>query len=286
MGAAGSPERDLSSEQIPREAHLNHLPMRWLMSPHRPDKDVAVIPAVEPSGKAVLFIHGYGGSPTATWNDFHSLLPRQKNLAGADLYFYGYDGIRAELLASSSLFRNFLDRTLATTSPHQFGRTKATTYDTLIIVCHSLGAVVARRALIDATRMKLQWVGKVRLTMFAPAHMGARIVALVKEMSAPIRYLPIVLFAIQFRSPLIEQLDPKSEELAALKRDIRQLTKNNQNPHLRPRSVLIAEYERIVSNSSFPGDPPATALAGHDHFSVCKPRLDFLDPIETVVNCL
>ncbi|HXH73278.1 MAG TPA: hypothetical protein VNI58_10730, partial [Mariprofundaceae bacterium] len=84
-----------------------HLSIRSLIGDRRPDKDVQALFAVNPNRKAILFIHGYSGD-IGTWSDFNLLIPGNEYFSGYDVYFYLYDGIRAELYASAALFRDFL----------------------------------------------------------------------------------------------------------------------------------------------------------------------------------
>src|SRR5437870_10549959 len=72
-------------------------------------EDVRALFAINPSGRAVVFVHGYGGDALKSWSDFHQLLPRRPECARRDLFFYGYDGLYSELIASAGLFREFLD---------------------------------------------------------------------------------------------------------------------------------------------------------------------------------
>ena len=93
-----------------------HFLSRNLKGAEKPDRDVQVMFAVKPGTKAVLFIHGFSGNAITTWSDFHELLPECGACASRDLYFYGYDGLRAEMTASASLFREFLKRMFENTS--------------------------------------------------------------------------------------------------------------------------------------------------------------------------
>ena len=136
-----------------------HLAARPLKGTQKPDKDVRVLFAAQPSSKAILFIHGYGGDVITTWSDFHDLLLGCAKCSGQDLFFYGYDGLRADMNASAAIFRTFLDRLFGKTAsiladnlPLSASRPSTFRYDELVIAAHSLGAVISRRALLDATR--------------------------------------------------------------------------------------------------------------------------------------
>lgn len=271
----------------------SHLVPRTLSGSEKPDKDVQVAFSTAPDGKAILFIHGFSGDAIKTWSDFHQILPESPKCAGRDLFFYGYDGLRAEMNASAAIFRAFLDRLftktnqfLAANLPASAQRPVGFAYEELTIVAHSLGAVVARRALLDATRAKSAWPSRIRLVLYAPAHMGANVADLALE--AANSFLPLRFFGsiARFQSPLIDQLRPNSSELKQLLEDTRAHRLGGANPHLVARKVIIAERELIVRNGTFGDDPPPEAIAGTSHISVCKPRKDFLEPFAHLEECL
>jgi hypothetical protein len=270
-----------------------HLALRALSGTEKPDKDVQVLFAVQPNRRGLLFIHGFSGDAINTWSDFHLLLPDCETCVGRDLFFYGYDGLRAEMTASASLFRNFLDRLFCRTAAFVNGslpvaahRPADFTYDELVIVAHSLGAVITRRALLDATRLGVSWVSKIKLVLYAPAHRGACVAALALETATSFRFLRFFGALARFESPLIDQLKPDSADLRRLLEETERAREGGANPHLVARRVVIAEYEKIVRNESFGEDPPPETIPDTTHMSVCKPRQDFRRPLEHLEQCL
>lgn len=270
-----------------------HLVARPLKGLEKPDKDVQVLFAVQPDRKAVLFIHGFSGDAIKTWSDFHLLLPDCQRCQGHDLFFYGYDGLRAEMTASAALFRDFVDRLLGRTSefvnenlPSAALRPTDFAYGEVLIVAHSLGAVIARRALLDATRMRLDWVTKIRLVLFAPAHKGANVADLALEAASGFRFVRLFGALARFESPLIDQLKPDSPDLKKLLAETEQARAGGVNPHLVARKVVIAEYEKIVRNETFGDDPPPETIPDTTHTTVCKPHEGFRRPLEHLEGCL
>jgi len=272
-----------------------HRSSRPLSATKTPDKDVEVLFAFEPERKAVLFIHGFSGGGIVTWSKFNSLLPRHSKAANRDLYFYGYDGIRANLMGSADLFREFLGRLFAGEAdfinvhlsgidlrPSNFG------YDEFVIAAHSLGAVIARRALVDATKEGALWPQKVRLVLYAPAHTGANVVRLALETCSTFSFTKILVAFARFQSPLIDQLnsDPKSAVLRQLLNDTLEACQGGQNHHLIARKVIGALDERIVERERFEPDPPSVTIPNTTHVNVCKPREDFLEPLERLDELL
>src|SRR5690242_687608 len=107
--------------------------------------EVHAVLSVQPTRKAMVFVHGYGGDPLETWAAFDTLLPQEQKCGSADLFFYGYDGLYSELVASAGLFGNFLNDLMtrpaalinpvvpaAVTRPNDFQ------FDQVVLVAHSL----------------------------------------------------------------------------------------------------------------------------------------------------
>jgi pimeloyl-ACP methyl ester carboxylesterase len=270
-----------------------HLTLRSLNGNASPDKDVQVLFAVNPDRKAILFIHGYSGGGVRTWSDFHRLLPGSPKCSQRDIYFYGYDGLRAEMIASAAIFRDFLDRVFERPGrlfdanlPKDAQRQPNFSYDEITIVAHSLGAVIARRAVIDATKSNLGWANKIKLILYAPAHKGASVAELALEGASSFSFLKLFAVGARFQSPLIDQLKPNSAPLKQLLDDTEAATQNGANSHLIAAKVVIATYERVVSNDRFGNDQMPTAIPNTTHTSVCKPTTAFLQPLALLEACL
>lgn len=271
-------------------AEQTHLLPRLLKS----SSDVQAILSVSPIRKAILFIHGYTGDALKTWTDFPTLLPQNPKFSGHDLYFYDYDGLRAPIGSSASLFRQFLEELFSNTAtilddtlPASFRRGATFEYDDVLIVAHSLGAVVTRRALIDATKTDSPWVNRVRLVLYAPAHKGAKVGQLALEAISSFGFLRWFSPAARIVSPLIDELDPeKSDLLMKLHAATVELCNAGKNRHLIARKVIWAEKENVVTNDDFGFDPLGQALRGSTHTSVCKPRAGFREPIACLEECL
>lgn len=254
--------------------------------------------AVTPTRKLVLFVHGYGGDAVSTWADFDRLSIKRSEFSGCDILFYQYDGVQSELRASSNLFYDLLtwafrypavsinqSLSQAAQRPVSFG------YDRVILVCHSLGAVIARFALLRATKEKQTWASKVKLVLFAPAHKGARIAELALETAGHFRFLALFAGLVKIKSPLIKQLAQGSDELVELETETVEELSGGANRHLVADKVCIAEREHIVFNDKFGMDPEGEAVRHTTHTTVCKPRNPrfghpFLKPLETLIRSL
>jgi len=254
---------------------------------------VRALLAIKPNRKGILFIHGYRGDAISTWSDFSKILPGDNNFSGYDLLFYGYDGFRGELIATVGIFRNFMDwlfgNPLALIN-HALGknalRADGFAYDHVLVVAHSLGAVVSRWAIIKATTAKSPWGNKTSLLLFAPAHMGANIVQLAIETASAFSILKLGVGIARIKSPLIDQLKKGSDELASLASEFTSATATNGNQHLIAKKVCIAQVENVVSNKTFCKDPEPSPIQGSTHKSICKPRPGFNKPILALRECM
>lgn len=249
--------------------------------------------STDPDGTAVVFIHGYGGDAIKTWADFNRILPQCVQCRHADLVFYGYDGLRSNIVASSGLFRDFLDALFTSGSdvvnesvPASAQRPAGFAFGKILIVAHSLGAVVARWALVSARRLPANWMGQTSLILFAPAHSGADVVRLATEAASGFKMLGLFSAFARFQSPLIDQLKAGSPELTTLATDTAAALHEGNSEYLKAKAVMIAEYERIVSNIRFCDDPEPKVFAGQDHFSICKPTDIFRGPADQVIAAL
>lgn len=255
--------------------------------------EVKLIPSTDPDGSAIVFIHGFGGSAISTWMDFEKMLPESTKCRNLDLFFVEYDALRSDLTAIAGIIRDFLDQLfenpanlLSGAIPPSIRSPSEYRYSSLLIVCHSLGAVISRRALLDATLMSKTWPSCCKLCLFAPAHRGARVQELVMETFSFLPPVKLFLAYMRYDSPLIDQLRNGSVALNALHDETVEATKNGCNQHLNAAFVLIAQYEKVVDNTRFANDPYPITIANKTHTDLCKPKNDFQEPVRHVLSCL
>lgn len=236
--------------------------------------------------RLVIFVHGFGGDPVDTWANFPDVLRGIDKLADCDFIFYGYDGLTDQANNAAAKFHDFLDRYLAQPADIINGRQPvnnaraAFTYDRVVIVAHSLGAVVTRRALLRAQHVqKLDptanpWLGAVRLVLFAPAHNGAHAAAIANAflMSQDWWVAKVTAAIGQVFVPLLQELATGSQLITQLMADTTTAAATAASmDHLIAKRVVWADDENVVFNQDFFRDPPSKLLYGTDHFSVCKP---------------
>lgn len=245
--------------------------------------------ACNPSGHALIFVHGFWGHPIKTWIDFHGLMPQQAEATGCDLVFYDYDGTHQRTHKSACGLRDFLG-TLSTqpltvinsSLPNARPRNDSFRFTRFTLVAHSTGAVVSRDALLQGYKSRSPWAPLTELVLFAPAHMGVSLQHLVQE-AAPrrLKQLYRALQAFGFYQTLLD-VEPGCQTLRYLFTETQRMLKGNAAPTLAAKKVILAENDTVIDPTPFCGDPPAEWIPGKKHKTVCKPRPDFPEPVDKV----
>lgn len=258
--------------------------------------------SIEPNGKVVIFVHGWTGDSLGTWTNHLNLWPSE--LSGCDLVFYGYNSTASQADENAGFFREFLRDFLAdpqymiqkslsflTGVLPAWQRNREFHYRRIVIVAHSLGAIVARRALLDLENKRADWLEYARLILFAPAHNGSpwaqaansslfTISSIMKALASG-----VLLGAI----PSIHSLVPNCALLKDLREDTEKAinSKDTKEPLIASRTQF-PEIERVVYSGPFPGDPPREAPAvGKNHQTVCKPTsVEDLGPVKLIQEIL
>jgi pimeloyl-ACP methyl ester carboxylesterase len=144
-------------------------------------------------------------------------------------------------------------------------------YETILIVAHSLGAAVARRAVLDATSSGKLWPGRSKLLLLGPAHLGAIVTGLLQETIDRTGLFGLLLFLLADRqSPVIRDLKVGSPFLTSLLNDTQAALTSASGAPLQAEEVVFGEFENVVTIGNFAGDPHYTIWAGESHCSVCR----------------
>lgn len=255
----------------------------------------SVVWSCAPSGTAVVFVHGFGGGALATWSRFASMLPMESKCNGMDLFFYGYDSLHTEVTSSAIDLRMFLTamfespaNVFADSGLPMASRMHPVTYSRLLLVSHSLGAVVTRRAILDEFNGETasKWAPKIEFVFYAPAHQGAKILSLVAH-SLFGGLLTVVPTAQLFRKYLtLHDLKEGSNTLKTLAKDLENTYKLPSAKNLRARRVVWANNDSVVVNSTLDPDPSPIKLENCDHSTVCKPNLLYPFPLNKFMDIL
>lgn len=236
----------------------------------------------------VVFVHGFNGRATGTWDDFPALIRSKNDFANADVIFYGYDSMKGQANNNSLIFYNFLTA-VCENSPNELGFSRddvndAFRYKNVLVIAHSLGAIVVRRAMLNAKNENKSWLENVKMILFAPAHRGARIQKIILESLPVVGRLLAGLVLVKI--PIIDDLGPQSQAILNLVSDSERYLGQNNGQFAIAHKVVWAGNEIVVHNDQFCSDPVAILIDKKSHTSVCKPTATYLDPYEIVINAL
>ncbi len=247
-----------------------------------------------PDGRLIVFVHGFMGDKFTTWHKMHEELVQEPAAAGCDLVFYGYASVQPQAMASAGLLRRFLQDLVPLTPSVRVRMPPARqslagfSYSKIVIVAHSLGAAITRRALLDLHEIKAAWTDDVSLLLFAPAHCGAQLAELKKELSqqsgSPWISAISVLFSL--KSQAARDLERGSEFIARLKADTDKAIANSAAACLKARKVIFGQKDAVVLVERFCKDPLEDIWHGHNHISVCKASRAFPAPVREVLDQL
>jgi pimeloyl-ACP methyl ester carboxylesterase len=238
--------------------------------------------SVRSASRLLLLVHGFSGSAEATWRGLPEQLMLHNEASGYDLISFGYDSLGLTADESANELHLFLDplftktANLANRSIEQYDpglrRDGAWQYTHAIIAGHSLGACVARRALLNQLKAgSNKWMVKTKLIWFAPAHGGARITDLAGAVTG---LLPgglgnLILGSGKYRAPVLYDLERGSDFLEDLREDTEKLSTDHEE--LNAPVTFWAPGDKVVFNRPFHRDKmPTVPVKGADHVSIAK----------------
>ena len=97
---------------------------------------------------AVVFVHGFGGDTTETWQQFPQLLAQERKLSDWDLFTLGYDTrLRVDILKLWSADPDLNEIALKLRADAKLGALKD--YRSLCLIAHSMGGLAVQRALLN-----------------------------------------------------------------------------------------------------------------------------------------
>jgi phosphoserine phosphatase len=204
------------------------------------------------SKATIVFVHGLGGDPAITWGRFPDLIKSDAELKDCEVVFFEYP----TSLFSWPFSRKYpkiqtLSDALQTQLYVKYGNQK-----NLILVCHSLGGLIARRYLVDEIKRgsELQVRG---LLLYAVPNDGAG--------------LAKVASLITWRHNQLRQLCQGSDFISDLERD---WETSGIAGRIKVR-YIVAGQDRIVSEESARsswGEQHVSVVANRDHTEIVKPQ--------------
>ena len=254
--------------------------------------------ATRPKGTAIVFVHGFNGEAVGTWSLFERFLPQDPRCAGCDLVFFQYDSVYTNCAISASELHTLLTRlstdraTLVDETLGSSGRPpRPVKYKRVLLIAHSMGAVVARKALLRMyrNRNKDLWAKTIILLLFAPAHLGAHVTHLVSLLGI-IPYVGQMLPFVRYKIPALTELGinergQMSRSLEDMRTDTKEALERGAF-YLRARKVIFGTADKVVVPGEYCDDENFDSVAGREHKDICKPTTDYLDPLNVVMGFL
>ena len=257
-------------------------------------------PVVE---KAIVFVHGWGGSASGTWEQFPTALRAMPEAAAVDAFFLDYPSTTLSVAVCASELKELLVDLLRAPAAHVVNpslaeeappRPAGWRYRRVLLVAHSMGAVVARRALLDLDRTDLtvDEATAMRLLFFAPAHLGSSLPLLVAS-GLGLDWLPgasLVGRALRAHYRSLADLEEGSNALRLLSDDsrsarARRATAQEADDDLRAH-VRHARNDKVVVQDRFDEDLDGRPIAHRNHRSACKPSESYRVPVEALRGVL
>jgi pimeloyl-ACP methyl ester carboxylesterase len=282
---------------------LNHYPqarMCWAGDDGWMPKS-QVLMCCRPPKDAVVFVHGWGGDAGSTWEAFPGAVATMPETSEADVFLLDYPSTTSSVAFCSQKLRLFLldlardpvariaASSLPASAPHRDGEHR---YGRIVLVAHSMGAVISRRALLDLDvgveqgGLEDYELARFRLLLFAPAHCGSRIARLIGS-GLGLDFLPgatLVGAAASVWFSSLGDLEEGSDTLKTLAEDNARLreerrARNAPFGHLRAQ-VYHAHNDKVVIQNNFDRDPPFNPVMRRNHRSICKPADSYAAPVE------
>lgn len=206
--------------------------------------------------KALVFIHGLGGSSLDTWGRFPELFFEDPELPQYfDIFYFDYESKAIDPLSILGL------RTLA--SIHDMARalrdtinTDCREYDEIVLVCHSMGGLIARCYLIEERKEGRSIERVKQLLLFASPFSGSSLATVGKYIS--------------WRNRNLKQLCKNSDLIDLLNHDwfrfeVSQSTEVIYIAGLGDRMVSIRNAAQYWQSKNY------HIIEGKDHKSIVKP---------------
>ncbi len=231
-----------------------------------------------------MFVHGFNGRSVKTWLDFPVAGGSRDWWRQADLLFVGYQSLRDNISGVAGRLRRELPRFYPNPLPEAMtvggvtARDSVTAYQELVLVGHSLGGVVLRRAMVD-TAMRWREAGQPdpapslltgQLRLFSPASAGFQAAGLMGAVRAT-----GIWAAIEFvlsSSSAYTDLQPNSTILTETRVRTEHLATEEGLAALRAK-IVWANPDEVVITERYSTDYVDDPWDGKSHSSVCKPKV-------------
>ena len=282
-----------------------------------PEYGYAMIRHDMPAKRAIIFVHGFNGDPVSTWLRFQELVDElatdHPSFQLSDLFFYKYASFSTDIPAQSDRLLQFIRTvfpvpkpaliahaaaTHSETSDAHSSATRASRYENLALVGHSMGSVLIREVVVtllskygfdqlDETRLTAdeRAIGSADVFLFAPSHLGFSPTGAAGFFYEFIQNTPML---NTFCKPALKSL-PIHKDLESQSAFLKELRRRTElvarafpwATALRPISAF-GDDEHIVEIQRYDCDPASVIVPGQNHQSVCKPTKDYQFPLRFV----
>jgi hypothetical protein len=245
--------------------------------------------------RLVVLVHGFRGEPLGSWGEFGRGTGSEWWLQ-SDLLFVGYASERLDPTGVANALRIFIERLfpqlpeeyLLAGEAYYLRDPERYIYAELVLVGHSLGGLIVRRAAVDIVRSwerarireRPSILSSGRMCLFSPATAGF------EPTSSPGVLRSLLgdrLCAIILRNPpALRDLRCGSEVLSGCRRLTERAANDYKEMRLLHPEIIWANPDNIVIASDYDTDPPAHSQTGVNHRSVCKPHAGYTLPWEVV----
>jgi pimeloyl-ACP methyl ester carboxylesterase len=274
---------------------------------------------------AVVFVHGFWGDSEGTWLHFQWMVDTYADQhpwwRGCDLYFYDYPSFSDAILTSAHRLLKFLDGVfpspplgllmvnVLSAAGSIYGpqaRLPQREYKRLVLIGHSQGALVIRRAVLQRAKEfqrpaqdrgdmsaepkratekdpllddEYQML-RARLALFAPAIRGftpSGWVGVALKLSRVGKLAELLLSA----SPSFGEMQDKTVA-NDLREDTNQLTQKVPWMRALAADILYGERDHFVGMGEYFADRTEPPEPGQGHASICKPTPRYHRPLEFV----
>jgi len=243
-------------------------PERWCMYVSTHDTTVT---------RLVVFVHGFNGKAVDTWRQFEQPDVNWSWWIQSDLLFVAYDSLRDSIVGVANRLRRLLPDFYPNNnlSPGQQRE-----YEEIVVLAHSLGGVIVRRAVCDSVQLWLEAGSSGQkpvlvdavIRLFSPAIAGYRLAGmpgLVKAFGGL-----SALEAFLRKSSAFIDLQPGSELLVSTRNRTESLAQARCESleSLRP-AIVWASPDNVVIESRYETDKVDDSWDNTTHSSICKPVL-------------
>jgi len=245
---------------------------------------------------AVIFVHGFGGDACETWAHFQLLIDDlvavSPGYANADLFFFQYHSLAERIVSSVNRLLQFFDALIPEPNLEHFmvafdpvlidpeqSNVRSVLlgprhYRRVVLVGHSEGAVVIRKAILERAEGASSLLQS-RLRLFAPALFGYQPSGLLGTI-AKFPGMGSVIDAILWGFPAYQDLRD-TKDLSDLQSQTEALEGHLGSSGFRAH-ILWARKDHIVKQDKYKEDKDDFE-EGHNHVSICKPNKDYPKPL-------